>query len=75
MCPSDISLSRKPNLQLSLSGLIPYIEGQTEPTKILRLVSLLTGACEKWNEDAKVSILSPKCVLVIVLCGVSADFC
>ena len=43
MCSSGTSLSRKPNLQLSLSGLLPYIVGQTEPTKILRLVFILTG--------------------------------
>ena len=82
VCPSGTSFSRKPNLHLSLSGLVKlYLSAPSYDRRSLLipcLASSLTGTCKKWNADAEVSILSLN-VSLLLYCVVSvltsADMC
>ena len=82
VCPSGTSFSRKPNLHLSLSGLVklylsapsPYFVWQTEPTHTLSCF-FTNWHMQKVECRCRSKYPQSECELVIVLCGVSADFC
>ena len=82
VCPSSTSFSRKPNPHLSLSGLVklylsapsPYFVWQTEPTHTLSCF-FTNWHMQKVECRCRSKYPQSECELVIVLCGVSADFC